>query len=211
MVKTRDGRLICCYAPYNTFDPSLEVIRNQVIFLASRDDGCSWHHNPMLRFPEATAQGAESWVIELSDGRLFGASWHIDGARNLPNAYAVSADGGNTWSPTASTGIFGQSVGLAPLADGRVLFVYNQRRQGQIGVWLAIARPTAENFGLIETECIWAAEIAAQENGSAHFEDWTAFAFGEPSATVLPDETVFVSFWALQPSGHGIRYVKLRI
>ena len=33
---TRSGRLLVCYAPYNTFDPELHVDRNQIIFTHKR-------------------------------------------------------------------------------------------------------------------------------------------------------------------------------
>ena len=211
MCLTRTGHMVCCYAPYNTFDPALKVNQNQVICLVSRDDGITWQHSPMLRFSDPNSVGAESWVIELSDGRLLGTGWHILGDAPQTNKYALSSDGGATWGPTGSTGTLGQSTALAPFTDGRALFVYNQRKQGDIGVWLAVAKPTDESFGLIINQRIWAAEIASRGNSTADFKDWTSFAFGEPSVTPLTDGTVLITLWALQPSGHGIRYVKLRI
>ena len=56
-----------------------------------------------------------------------------------------------------------------------------------------------------------AAEIASCGGATADFKDWTSYAFGEPSVTPLDDGTILVTLWALQPSGNGIRYVKLRI
>ena len=84
-------------------------------------------------------------------------------------------------------------------------------REGDVGVWLALVRPTETDFGIAINQRIWAAEIASREGATADFKDWTSFAFGEPSVTVLADGTLFVTLWARQPSGHGIRYVKLRI
>ena len=60
-------------------------------------------------------------------------------------------------------------------------------------------------------ERIWTAEIASCGGATADFKDWTSYAFGEPSVTPLDDGTILVTLWALQPSGNGIRYVKLRI
>jgi len=211
MCLTRRGDMVCCYAPCNTFDASLRVAKNQVIGLASRDQGKTWQHGAMLRFPEAKASGAESWVVELADGRLLGTGWHILGDEPQTNKYAISKDAGATWCATQSTGIFGQSTALAPMADGRALFVYNQRKQGDIGVWLAVVDPTETNFGVVMNQRVWAAEVAARDGATADFKDWTSFAFGEPSATVLFDGTILVTLWAMQPSGHGIRYVKLRL
>ncbi|MDB6169552.1 MAG: hypothetical protein JWM88_2416 [Verrucomicrobia bacterium] len=211
MCLTRAGHMVCCYAPYNTFDPALRVQQNQVICLVSRNNGRSWQHSTMLRFSDVNSVGAESWVVELSDGRLLGTGWHILGDTPQMNKYAISQDGGATWGPTGSTGTLGQSTALAPLPDGRALFVYNQRKQGDIGVWLAVARPTESDFGLLANQRIWAAEVATRGNATADFKDWTSFAFGEPSVTPLSDGTLLITLWALQPSGHGIRYVKLRI
>ena len=211
MQATRQGELICCYTPYNTFDPSVAVEKNQIIGLVSGDGGRSWRHAPMLRFPDSQSQGAEAWVVELSDGRLLGTGWHILEKQDPPNAFAISHDVGRTWRPTSSTGIRGQSTALAPMPDGKALFVYNQRKFGDIGVWLALAKPTDADFGIIHNERIWAAETAAQKPVGGDMKDWASFAFGKPSVTVLPDGGVLTTLWTLQPSNSGIRYVKLRL
>lgn len=211
MCITREGRWACCYAPYNTFDPKVKVDRRQVVALSSGDQGQTWQHASMLRFEEGTA--AEAWLIELSDGRLLGASWHMreDGKGDHPNKYALSPDGGRTWSPTRSTGINGQSVGLCALPEGRALFIYNQRKHGEPGVYLARVKPTESDFGIEANEIIWRAETRTQKGSSGEHTEWQDFSFGEPSVTVLPDQTLLVTLWCVQPSGQGIRYVKLRM
>ena len=214
MFLTSRGTLICCYSPYNTFDPNLKVEKNQVIFMASDDDGRTWRHNAMLRFANTESLGAEAWVVELADQRLLGAGWHIQGDVDPMNPYALSSDGGVTWTPTLSTGIRGQSIALTPLPDGRVLMVYNQRKHGPVGVWLAVANPTPKDFGIQHNEQVWKAEISSQKptaKGADDMQAWTSFAFGEPSALLLRDGTVLVTLWCQQPSGYGIRYVKLAL
>ena len=211
MCATREGDLVCCYAPYNTFDPKLTVDKSQVVGLVSRDNGKTWTHRSMLRFPQPEAIGAESWVVQLADGRLLGTGWHIYKDQSMSNAYALSRDRGATWSVTGPTGTLGQSTGLAALPDGRALFVYNQRKHGDVGVWMAVAQPTEQDFGLLINQRVWSAEATAKGKDAANFTDWTSFAFGEPSPTVLHDGTILVALWVAQPSGHGIRYVKVRI
>ena len=213
MCVTEGGRWLCCYSPCNAFDPYSQVDRGQVIVLWSDDQGESWEHTSMLRFAEPDSGAAEAWVVELSDGRLLGACWHVDlsGQRDYPNACAISQDSGATWGEVISTGIIGQSIGLAALPDGRALMIYNQRKHGEAGVYLALARPTRGDFGMEADEIIWRAATATQSGTSGDLAEWTDFSFGEPSITPLPDGTLLAALWVAQPDGAGIWCVRLRV
>jgi BNR repeat protein len=208
---TRAGRWLAPYSPYPTFDPNLRVERNQVVAVWSEDEGRTWKHTSMLRF-DAQSGAAEAWLVELADGRLLGTAWHLNhgAGGDRPNAFALSLDGGLTWQPTQSTGILGQSTALAALPDGRALFIYNQRRHGEPGVWLAVANPTETAFGIEANEIIWRAQTRTQHGSSGEHAQWEDFSFGEPSITVLPDGTFLVTLWCIQPSGSGVRYVRLK-
>jgi hypothetical protein len=210
---TGDGTWIAPYSPYNTFDPAVRVDRGQVVVVRSADQGRTWSHSAMLRFDEANSGGAEAWTVQLADGRLLGTGWHLDhtGAIEHANKYALSADDGGTWTATRSTGIRGQSTALAALPDGRALFIYNQRKHGEIGVWLAVVRPTEADFGIVSNQIIWRAEKPTQRDTSGEHAEWGDFSFGEPAIARLPDGTLLAVIWCLQPSGNGIRYVRLRL
>jgi hypothetical protein len=209
----RTGRLVACYAPYNTFDRDVVVDRNHIVLVKSDDDGRTWSHTSMLRFDDPDGGGAEAWVVELADGRLVGTSWSMSLRTGVdtPIPFALSLDGGDTWTPTRSTGIEGQATTLAPLRDGRVLLGYNQRAQPDPGVWLAVARPTEADFGLERIGPAWLAQHATHgaAGGDAGHDAWTDFSFGEPSVTLLPDGDVYVTLWCDQPAGTGIRWVRL--
>lgn len=209
---TRTGRWLACYSPYHTFDPSLAVDRSRVVLLRSDNHGRTWEHGSMLRFDSPEVGAAEAWVIELADGRLLGTCWRVpDDGSELPNAYALSSDGGATWMPTRSTGTMGQTTALAPLADGRALFLYNQRRHGEPGVRLAVVRPEETSFGIEDDRYLWRAETRTQSDSSGGSSEWSDFSFGEPSIAPLPDETWLAVLWCIQPTGSGIRYVRVRI
>ncbi len=212
MTVLRDGRWVACYAPYNTFDRDLVVDRNQVVVTMSDDEGRSWHHTSMLRFADADGGGAEAWVVELSDGRLVGTCWNMSLAtgRDEPIPYAISHDRGETWTPTRSTGLVGQATSLAPVAGGRVLVAYNQRVEPDSGVWLAILEPADDDAGVVRTGPAWLAQQSTHSDGSTGHDAWTDFAFGEPSVTVLPGDDVLITLWCDQPSGKGVRFVKLQ-
>jgi hypothetical protein len=209
----RSGRWLVCYAPYNTFDPALKVDRNQIVLLTSDDEGTTWRQRPFVRFVDEDSGGCEAWVVELAVGRLLGTCWQVGftPGREFPNPFTISVDGGDTWTTARSTEIMGQSTALAPLPDGRALFVYNQRKHGDSGVWLAVSRPSEFDFGVEVNQIVWRAEQITRHNSSAEHLNWEEFAFGEPSVTVLKDETLLIALWCIQPSGLGIRYVRLRI
>ncbi|OGG46203.1 MAG: hypothetical protein A3F84_15100 [Candidatus Handelsmanbacteria bacterium RIFCSPLOWO2_12_FULL_64_10] len=55
------------------------------------------------------------------------------------------------------------------------------------------------------------AVAATQRDTSGGHTEWQDFAFGEPSVTPLPDGSLLVVFWCIQPAGRGIGYVRLRM
>jgi hypothetical protein len=207
------GRWVACYAPYNNYDPSTRVDRGQIVLVYSDDQGGSWSHTSMLRFDEPESGGAEAWVVELADGRLLGTSWHmnVSSGSDYPCAYALSSDQGETWSLTRSTGVAGQTTALAALPNGDALFLYCQRKAGEVGIAMARVRPTESDFGVLHEELIWRADRVRQSEGVADHSSWQEFAFGEPSAVLLPGGEVLVTFWAVQPTVQGIAYVKLKL
>jgi hypothetical protein len=208
---TRRGVWIAPYSPYNTFDPAVRVVRNQVLVVRSEDGGRGWGHAAMLHFDDPDSSAAEAWCMDLADGRLLGLGWHMHKGGDYPNPYALSTNAGRTWGPTRSTGIQGQSTALAALPDGRALFIYNQRKRGDPGVRLAIARPTDADFGLEHDDYVWKAETRTQSGTSGEHSEWGDFSFGEPSITSLADGSLFVTLWCVQPSGRGIRWVRLEM
>lgn len=209
---TKDGRWIATYSPYNSFDPSDIVDRPRVVAVCSDDQGATWWHIDALRFEEPDSGGAEAWIVELANHRLLATAWHVDHSsnRDYPNAYAISDDGGRNWSATRSTGIMGQSTALTALPGGGALFVYNQRKHGTPGVWIAEVDPQWDDFGVLHQQIAWNAMTTTQHDTSAGHSEWTDFSFGEPSVVLLAGQTMLLVFWCVQPDGAGIRYVKLR-
>ena len=213
MCATRHGRYLACYSPYGTFDPTLRVDRSVFVLVYSDDRGATWRHSEMMRFGAPDSGTAMGAVAPLADGRALGAGWHLHlhDEQDFPTPYALSDDDGVTWGPHRSTGITGQSVSLTALPDGGVLMPYNQRRHGQPGVWLALARPTEADFGLETDQIVWPAPAATQTGTSGDHSQWTDFAFGSPAVTLLDDDKLLVTFWADLPTARGVRYLRLKM
>ena len=89
--------------------------------------------------------------------------------------------------------------------------VYSRRKTTDPGLWLALLRPDKDRVHIETNQRIWRAEKPTQSGAEADFVGWQDFAFGEPSVTVLTDDSVYVAFWCIQPSGRGIRYLRLRL
>ena len=214
MLVTRSGRWLGPYSPNPVIDQKEPADLAQVVVMISDDRGRTWRHRSMLRFDDPGTRAAEAWVAELADGRLVGACYHFkgnDGVNQiLPNAFGVSDDQGDNWHKTGQTGVKGQTVSLTGLPDGRALLCFVRREGGSAdGVWLTTARPGGLAFNPEHTQIVWQpqrAGVQQDEPGS-----WLDFKFGEPSLTVLTEDTVLVTFWFLEPDRGGIRYLKVRL
>ena len=80
-----------------------------------------------------------------------------------------------------------------------MLLAYSQRQHGDPGIRLAVGQPTNDDFGIEVDELIWKAEVRTQSNTSGDHEEWQDYSFGDPAVTVLPDSTLLIAFWLIQP------------
>ena len=209
MCVTRQGRYIGCYSPYGTFDPAVQPDRSIFVVVYSDDQGATWQHTEMMRFDEPRSGTAMGAVTQLADGRLIGSGWHmhLDDAQDYATPYVLSDDG-SAWKPQRSTGIIGQSVSLTALPEGGVLMPYNQRKHGEPGVWLALAEPTAADFGLTANQVVWRASEATRSGTSGDHSQWTDFSFGSPAVVLLGRGKLLLTFWVELPEACGVRYVR---
>ncbi len=210
---TKEGTWLYCYAPYNTFDPAVKVDRNQLAVMRSTDQGKTWQYQPLMRYAEPTSNSAEAWVIQLSDGKLLSSCWHTDWQTksDYPNPYAVSSDQGRTWTPVRRVGTQGQTVSLLAVDGGKALMVYNMRRSDKPGVRLAELSPKGDGFEVSSDQALWYAPQATQNNSSADHDNWTSFAYGEPSIVHAKNGDLLAVIWSIEPKEHGgIRLIRLK-
>lgn len=199
--------LYMIYSPYPLIGHPGETDLNCMVLLRSCDGGKTFTASKFAQV-EDPSEYAESWITRLSDGRLFVSTWQT-ATPEKSNQYLISNDDGKTFEGPFVQPFRGQSTGISPWKDGSVLIAYNQRKEGTVGVWLAMEKFNGNELELLENAPVWEAEVATKSGGSADFDAWTDFAFGEPHVCVLPDDSLLVTLWYRQGGVNGIRYVKL--
>jgi sialidase-1 len=193
----------------------------KMVAFISHDFGRSWpEYRDVMRDPEQRVIYWESKICELPDGRLLAVAWAYDqvAAADLPNHYAVSADGGDTWSVPRSTGLQGQTPTPYVLdnahkdgaASGRVLLVY--RRIDRPGLWANLSHLEGDRWVNDGEATIWGAGAEGLTGDSSIMvQNFQVLRFGAPSVIRLNDSTLFLAFWCYEDCVSVIRWYKLAV
>ncbi|MBN72563.1 MAG: hypothetical protein CME32_25195 [Gimesia sp.] len=210
----QDGRWLWPTSTWRGWDGELPN-GNRMLALVSHDQGNSWDdYLDIMRSPDDQLIFWESKVLELPDGRLLAVAWCYDEAAGTdrPNHYALSSDGGASWTPPASTELLGQTLTPHLLEDGSLLCIY--RRLDEPGLWACHARLTEqgawENGDQIP---LWGVNSAAgtTQTGENMSENFAALKFGAPHIVRLPDGQWFVTFWCYEQNVSLIRWFKFSV
>jgi sialidase-1 len=120
-ISLKDGRLL--YVGTSQYEQ-----RKGIFIEESTDDGRSWKVIAELPKTDETWNMSEPHMVELASGKL------IAMVRNEPKdrtkcflLQSESTDGGKTWTPLHSTGIWGYPPHLIQLKNGWVMVVYGYR------------------------------------------------------------------------------------
>lgn len=208
----RDGRWLLPTSTWRGWDGECPNGMKMVAFV-SHDRGQNWpEYVDVMADPARRAIYWESKIVELPDGRLLATAWAYDEADacDLPNQYALSADGGQTWSAPRSTGLQGQTLTPLILDDGRVLCIY--RRMDQPGLWANLSRLEGDEW--IDENCqpLWGADAGSLTGHSSNMaQNFNVLKFGAPCATLLSDGTIFTAFWCYEDGVSNIRWFALQI
>ncbi|QDU13750.1 BNR/Asp-box repeat protein [Gimesia maris] len=188
---------------------------NRMLALVSRDQGSSWgEYLDIMHSENNNLIFWESKVVEYPEGRLLAVAWCYDEASStdLPNHYAISDDGGTSWSEPASTQIQGQTLTPCLLEDGSLLNIY--RRMDQPGLWACLSRlDDAGNWINGDQQPLWGHNqlegiTATGENMSDNF---AVLKFGAPHITRLSDSELFVTFWCYEQCVSVIRWFRFQV
>ena len=206
----RDGRWLIPTHTWPGWDGDCPNGKRMVAFV-SHDQGQTWpEYLGVMHDPSRTVYFWESKIVEMDDGRLLAVAWayDADAAHDLPNQYAISHDGGATWTSPQSTALQGQTLTPLLLPDGRILCVF--RRMDQPGLWAVLAHLEGDAWVNEEYLPLWGTQatgLTATTENMAH--NFNVLRFGAPSLVALPDNTIFVAFWCYEDCISVIRWLTL--
>ena len=203
-----DGRRL---APF-TLLPDQDHLGEKVMVLESSDEGGTWDREyTVLADPERKKGFFEKKIIETAPGHLLAFAWAVELGtyRDYNNHFAISADGGRSWTPPRETGLTGQTLTPLWLGDRKFLLIYNFRRQPQ-GIRVALADIDGKDCRIEEDDYLW---TPGQRTGSTRegIDSFDDFAFGLPSAMRLDDRTFLAVFWCKEDGVFGIRTIKFQL
>ena len=217
IVPLRDGRWFLPTSTWRGWDGYCPNGMKMVAFV-SHDGGRTWpEYCDVMRDPQQKIIYWESKIVELTaerpqqgNGRLLAVAWAYDevAGADLPNHYAVSDDGGKSWSAPASTGLQGQTPTPFSLDDARVLTVY--RRIDRPGLWANVSHLEGDRWVNDDEAPIWGTSAQRLTGDSSNMaQNFQVLRFGAPCMLRLNDGTIFMAFWCYEDCVSVIRWYKL--
>lgn len=212
IVGLRDGRWLwptSTWKGWNGENPT----GMKAIALVSHDRGRTWPE--YINVMDGASENVLYWeqkLIDLGDGRLLAMCWtHDVGAGADRNAhYALSSDGGRSFSPPRSTGLHGQTSTPIALGGGRLAIVY--RRTDRPGLWAAYARLEGDRLIHEGERGLWGHVRPGEANavtGDNLSQSFAVLKFGLPAGLVLDDGSLFVAFWCVEECLYVIRWLRI--
>ena len=185
----------------------------KMIALVSSDRGKTWpEYLNVMREPKGRVFFWESKIVEFPDRTLLALAWAYDdkAAKDRPNQYVISHNGGKTWSSPQSTGLMGQTLTPYLLQDGRILCVY--RRMDKPGLWANLAHLDGDCWINDSIFPLWGTQTSGLTRRSKNMaHNFNVLKFGAPSITRAPDGSIFVAFWCYEEGVSVIRWFKLNL
>ncbi len=208
IVVLHDGRWLAPAAVLG--DP--KRLAEYVVAFESSDMGKTWPHvRTVLNDSEGLKGFFEQKLIELEPDLLLAVAWTVSlgDYKDFQNHFALSKDGGRTWSRPMPTGIHGQTMTPFWLGDDRLLVVYN-RRYGHQGVIISLVRFDETGWEVKWENMLWDARKSRERKSDVEsgIDEMSYFEFGLPSIMRLDENNFLAVHWCKEEGLFGIRWTK---
>lgn len=202
-----NGEMMLVFEPF--YRSTLDTMSHKVTTFYSKDQGKNWGQKTIIAHDKNSLVYFDPRMAKLPDGRWLCMFWTHDkkSDESLNTSISYSNDG-HQWSTPARTALWGFLTLPLLLNDGRLLAVYNHRRQPQ-GIHCAVSEDAGQSWDLENEYVLWdararkitgelAAESRKQSWNKSAMEDMWGWDFGVPSPILLDDGTILVTFYATQ-------------
>ena len=210
IIELPDGRWIVPTSTWAGWNGELPNGHKGIIMISS-DKGRTWDYS--VTFDGDKAGGIIPWeqsAVILDNGDILVVAWYYNpsAAKNLPNHFTISRDGGKTFSEPKTFGIDGQTCKMLKLDDGRILLAY--RRNDKPGLWLNLSEFDDGKWNHL-SECPVCGFSSGMSGKGKSSDELSGLSFGYPQMIQLNDRSIFMAFWCLDGWSSKIRCVKLNI
>jgi hypothetical protein len=185
---------------------------DRAVVLISNDGGESWpHYGTTFDGRNTGLSYLEQSVVALADGLILAVSWvyELTTGRTRPSVYALSSDGGLTFSEPRPTGFDAQTCKVIQLRDGRLLCIY--RRNDIAGLWATISCFEDGNWTNSIAAPLWQGADSGMQGVLNRADELSGLKFGHPSIRQLSPDEVLVLFWCQEQCVTNIRWIRLRL
>jgi len=204
---------------------ALAELVHEAAVVFNRNGSDEWGNKRHMAYdPEQRTLFFDPRVARLQDGRFVALYWTHDPKTDTSLRTRIGwSEDGRSWTTPKELPFWGFLSYPLPLADGRLLAVFNHRREPQ-GVRCVISEDAGRNWDMENEYVLWdqrirritgeraTESVARKWEGNILAEMGTGFTFGIPYPIQLDDGSVFVSFYATLADGvmHQ-RYVRVRL
>jgi hypothetical protein len=208
VVELTDGRWLWPTSTWKGWDGSAPNGMKAVAFV-SHDQGKTWptYVETFNGWGEGIIHFEQS-LVTLPDGRLLACAWALNAetGRTREVVYAISDDG-QTFKPSRSTNIPGETSKLLALSDGRVICFY--RSLDPPGLGIALVELRGDQWITKQHLLAWQGPPTSMLGAASVADELGDLKLGYPSALSLPNDDVLCAFWCRVNEVNEIRWVRL--
>jgi len=218
-----NGELMVVIEPM--YHGSTEHWRHEAAVMFSGDNGITWGRKSVIaKDPAGRVFYFDPKLTQLTSGQWVCLLWthDTDTDTSLQTSLSRSEDG-HVWSPVEQTPLWGFLTVPTGLADGRLLAVYNHRRNPQ-GIRCCLSEDSGRTWNMHEETVLWdrtARRVTCELVHGSESRNWQGslldemfadFDFGVPHAIELEDGTVWITFYATEADNimHQ-RYLRMKV
>jgi hypothetical protein len=209
---------VLCLADGAVLAPAATIeggrLGERVLALRSSDGGGTWgQQTTVFDDPYGERGYLEHKFCAAEPGRIIATAWTIRMAdvADLPNSYAISTDGGRSWSRPRMTDLGCQTLSAVWLGGDRLLALGNVRTEhpGIVGCIVRVGRDGGWRTESLDYVFRPSASSRSQIDGSDGLEAMRAFGFGFPTGLRLRDGSVLATFWVRAGERTQVRWARL--